>query len=149
MWTRSGLARICFILTWGSLLPTGCRAPPHTIDLLQAKSLSPLVREVAERFEKNHPNAVIRAEAYSNLNAIYKVGAFGKPYDLVATADYRLIQRFLMPSPVSTAYRFLGNKIVLATASNRWLASTASNLYWKENWHEELSSRTYRYGDYK
>ena len=84
---------ICAVLIPSLVLLLSCSGPERII-IFHAGSLSMLVERVIERFQANHPNVVIHAEASGSLDAVRKVSELKKPCDLVATADWRLIERF-------------------------------------------------------
>lgn len=126
------------------VLLTSCSSQEKIL-FFHAGSLSPLVRQVSERFQKDHPGVVVHSEASGSLDAIRKVTELGKPCDLLATADRRLIQRFLMPQHTSTVYEFLGNELVLASVK---APLTTGQLPSQRRllWYEELFVRKHSYG---
>ena len=113
----------------------------ETITIFHAGSLSPLIDEVAERYQKNHPGIVVYREASGSLDAIRKVTELGRRGDLLATADSRLIERFLIPEHASTLYEFLGNELVLATAKRSLAPGSSPTL-----WYERLLAKESSYG---
>ncbi len=111
--------------------------------VFHAGSLSPLIQETFHRFRQNHPGVVLQSEASGSLDAIRKITELNKPSDLVAVADYRLIEKI---SQVPRYYIFLGNELVLATAKQEFLPGPPGKKGWEENWSEIISSGEYTYG---
>ncbi len=134
---------LAFVLLLASVSFMGCGTPDGTVVVLHAGSLSPLIRETFHRFRQNHPGVVLQSEASGSLDAIRKITELNKPSDLVAVADYRLIERL---SQVSRYHIFLGNELVLATAKKDLLPGPPDNKVWEENWSEMISSGEYTYG---
>lgn len=110
--------------------------------MFHAGSLSQLIEKVAERFQQNHPQVIIQSESSGSLDAIRKITELNKSCDMIAVADYRLIERFLRPH-VTLNYVFLGNQLVLATAKREIVQDLSD---WGENWYEKISSAEYSYG---
>ena len=134
---------------WAVLIPSlvlllSCSGPERII-IFHAGSLSILVQRVIERFQANHPNVVIHAEASGSLDAVRKVSELKKPCDLVATADWRLIERFLVPQYSSAVYQFLGNELVVAMAKKS-IQKAGNPSSGSSTWYDELLTRRYSYG---
>ena len=134
---------LAFLLLLASVFFMGCGNPEGTVVVFHAGSLSPLIQETFHRFRQNHPGVVLQSEASGSLDAIRKITELNKPSDLVAVADYRLIERI---SQVPRYHIFLGNELVLATAKKDFLLGPPDNKVWEENWSEMISSGEYTYG---
>lgn len=137
------LKSFAFLLFLTSVSFMGCGSPEGTVVVLHAGSLSPLIQEAFHRFRQNHPGVVLQSEASGSLDAIRKITELNKPSDLVAVADYRLIERI---SPVPRYHIFLGNELVLATAKKELLPGPPDNKVWEKDWSERISSGEYTYG---
>ena len=134
---------LAFLLLLASVFFMGCGNPEGTVVVFHAGSLSPLIQETFHRFRQNHPGVVLQSEASGSLDAIRKITELNKPSDLVAVADYRLIERI---SQVPRYHIFLGNELVLATAKKELLPGPPDNKVWEEHWSEKISSGEYTYG---
>jgi len=141
----SGILSKCFtfLLLLASVSFMGCGNPKGTVVIFHAGSLSPLIQEAFHRFRQNHPGVVLQSEASGSLDAIRKITELNKPSDLVAVADYRLIERI---SQIPRYHIFLGNELVLATAKKEFLQGPPDNKVWEEHWSEMISSGEYTYG---
>lgn len=126
-------------------LLAACSGSRSEVVIFHAGSLAPLIKELAQRFESNHPDTVILAESSGSLDAIRKVTELGKNCDLAATADELLVERFLVPRG-ARGFLFLGNEMVLATARDDLLSGAEEQRQWKEDWYERLFSGGYSYG---
>ena len=136
--------RLLFILLAAILLPA-CSQPLQSVTVFHAESLSPLIGEATHRFQQNHPGVNIVTESSGSLDAIRKVTELGRPCDVIAVSDHRLIERFLA-ARVGPSYIFLGNEMVLATARSEGFGDDPSQKEWMENWYERLSRGRYSYG---
>ena len=134
---------LVILLLLASVSYMGCGNPEGTVVVLHAGSLSPLIQEAFHRFRQNHPGVVLQSEASGSLDAIRKITELNKPSDLVAVADYRLMERL---SQVPRYHIFLGNELVLATAKKELLPGPHDHKVWEENWSEMISSGEYTYG---
>ena len=132
------------LLVFSPLLLISCSGPERIV-IFHAGSLSTLVQTIIERFQSHHPNVVVTAEASGSLDAVRKVTELRKPCDLVATADWRLIKRFLIPQYSSGGYQFLGNELVLASAKRPVPRNGKANPI-SSTWYDELLTRKYSYG---
>lgn len=112
--------------------------------VFHAGSLSPLFDRMAERFQKDHPGVIVYSEASGSLDALRKITELGKPCDLVASADRRLLQRFLVPRFASSVFEFLGNELVLAAAKESLLPAYGPPT--GTAWYERLATGKYSYG---
>ena len=132
-----------FLFFLGAIFFVGCGNPDGTVVVFHAGSLSPLIQEAFHLFRQKYPAVVLQSEASGSLDAIRKITELNKPSDLVAVADYRLIERI---SQVSRYHIFLGNELVLATSKNEVLLGLPDNKVWGENWSGMISSGEYTYG---
>ena len=81
--------------------------------IFHAGSLSGPLAAVEKAFEKSHPQIDVLREASGSLLAIRKVTDLGKRADLIFSADYRLLPRFLFPHLAERVYVFAENSLVL------------------------------------
>ncbi len=124
----------------------GCQEKRVEVVVFHAGSLSPLMDEMASRFEKNHPDIRVLNEASGSLDALRKITELGRDCDLVATADYRILGDFLPVESIHRAYTFLGNEMVLATGRADLLKTSEERRDWAENWLDRLFQGGYSYG---
>lgn len=126
-------------------VPASCTGKRETVRLHHSKSLAPLIKVLAQRFEANNPHIAISTEAPSDLEALWKVLQGEEAPDLMAVADSRLIQWYLIPKHTSRAYAFLGDEVVLAYLDPEpLLPARWSNP--EDLWLERLASGRHPYG---
>jgi len=88
--------------------------PPRELLAFVDDSLTRSFERLARRFETLHPDCTIRIEGSPGLVAVRKVAELGRRADLVAVADYRVIQRQLMPNHAEWYVCFARNEMVVA-----------------------------------
>ena len=82
--------------------------------IFHAGSLSVPVKQIAQEYEKRHPGTKILLESAGSLVCARKVTELKKPCDIVASADYFVINELLIPDYTSWSIRFATNEIVIA-----------------------------------
>ncbi len=104
-----------FILT---IFLTGCRnksgAKPCEIIIFHAGSLSVPLKQIADEYEKRNPGIKILMEPAGSLVCARKITELKKPCDIIASADYFVIDQLIVPEYASWSVRFATNKIVIA-----------------------------------
>ena len=102
-------------------LLAGCGKPaaPESRKLIiyHAGSLSVPFKKLEGLFEKQHPGVDVQRHAYGSAMAICRVTELKKPADIVASADYRLIDRMMIETKPKWAewnLLFARNAICLA-----------------------------------
>jgi molybdate/tungstate transport system substrate-binding protein len=101
----------------------GCRDQPGdpggaskttTLTIFHAGSLSVPLRELSALYEKRHPNVKVLAEAAGSRDTARKVSDLGRSCDVLASADYRVVENLLMPAHTDFNIRFATGEIVVA-----------------------------------
>ena len=82
--------------------------------IFHAGSLSVPLREISELFQKEHPEIIIKAEASGSRDAARKICDLGRKCDVLASADYRVVEDLLMPNHADFNIRFALNEMVIA-----------------------------------
>jgi molybdate/tungstate transport system substrate-binding protein len=94
---------------------SGCRtSQKREIIIFHAGSLSVPFRELAGEYEKANPGVSVLLEPAGSLVCARKVTELKKPCDIVASADYIVINNLLIPEYASWGIRFATNEIVIA-----------------------------------
>ncbi len=100
------------------LLFCGCRnshnGKPKEIIVFHAGSLSVPFNQLKEVYEKNHPDIKILLEPAGSIVCARKVTELKKPCDIIASADYFVINELLIPEYTKWSVRFATNEIVIA-----------------------------------
>jgi molybdate/tungstate transport system substrate-binding protein len=102
------------------------------IIIFHAGSLSVPFRELAREFEKANPGVSILLEPAGSLVCARKVTELKKPCDIVASADYIVINNLLIPDYATWSIRFATNEIVIAFSDKSKYGSEIDSLNWME-----------------
>jgi molybdate/tungstate transport system substrate-binding protein len=111
------MRRIQLIALLLIIILSGCRngsADKKEIIVFHAGSLSVPFRELAAEYKKRHPGTEILMEPAGSLVCARKVTELKKPCDIVASADYFVINELLIPDYTKWSIRFATNEIVIA-----------------------------------
>jgi molybdate/tungstate transport system substrate-binding protein len=111
--------RLFFILpTLAILFLNGCgnskSVKPVEIIVFHAGSLSVPLKQVKDEYEKKNPNIKVLLEPAGSLVCARKVTELKKPCDIIASADYFVINELLIPDYTKWSIRFATNEIVIA-----------------------------------
>ncbi len=102
--------------------------------IFHAGSLSVPLREVSELFRAEHPGITVKAEAAGSRDCARKISDLGRPCDVLASADYRVVSNLLMGEHVTYNLRFSRNEMVIAyTAESRRSGRVTGG-----NWYDVL-----------
>ena len=102
--------------------------------IFHAGSLSVPFRAISEKFQQSHPNIQIKPEAAGSRACARKISDLKKQCDVMASADYRVIDSLLMPDYADFNIKFALNEMVIAYTED----SRYSEVVTKDNWHEIL-----------
>lgn len=100
--------------------------------IFHAGSLSVPFKELAAEFEKKNPGIKILMEPAGSLVCARKVTELKKPCDIVASADYFVINQLLIPDYTSWSIRFATNEIVIAYNSKSKYSSEIDSSNWRD-----------------
>ena len=104
-------------LSLGALLLAGCGQGASTpLRVFEADSLARPFQQVERLFERQHPGVDVQRESYGSAVAIRQVTELGRPADLVASADYLLIDHMMVSGPGAADWNvlFARNAVVIA-----------------------------------
>jgi molybdate/tungstate transport system substrate-binding protein len=110
--------------------------------IFHAGSLSVPFQKIAKAFEQAYPGTHILLEAAGSVDCARKITDLHKPCDIMASSDYKVITKFLIPKYTSWYLPFAGNEMVIAFTEKSSFAKNIS----KENWIETLLNPEVRYG---
>jgi molybdate/tungstate transport system substrate-binding protein len=112
------------------------------VTVFYAASLSRVMAEIEEDFEKINPQIDLLLEPSGSQIAARKVSELGRQADLVVTADWRVIDEILLPKHARWLIQFAANEMVLAHAEHsRYTEEIAG-----DNWHKVLLRPKVRLG---
>ncbi len=114
----------------------------NTLRIIHAGSLTVPVKEIAEAFKAVNPGVNILTEAWGSKAGARRISDLGYPCDVYISADYRVIDIFLIPGHASWNIPFAGNEMsVVYTPSSRY-----ADVINAGNWHRILLKDDVVYG---
>jgi molybdate/tungstate transport system substrate-binding protein len=118
------------------LLLFGCKNNPKVqtaskLTIFHAGSLSVPFKELADSFKIEHPELNPMMESTGSVDAARKITDLDKNCDLIAVADYLVIENLLIPDHTDWQYGFASNEMVIAYSDGSKNAGkiTADNWY--------------------
>ena len=132
------MKQISKLLVMAVMLSTGC-GNKHVnktdeVIVFHAGSLSVPLNQMKDAYQKKHPDVTIYLEPAGSLVCARKITELKKPCDIMASADYFVINELLIPQYAKWSISFASNEIVIAyTGKSRHSAEISST-----NWPEIL-----------
>jgi len=118
------------------LVISGCGSSgtlrPKEIIIFHAGSLSVPFNQLKNEYEKMHPGIKILLEPAGSLVCARKITELKKPCDIIASADYFVINELLIPQYAKWSIRFATNEIVIAYTDKSKYASEIDNDNWTD-----------------
>lgn len=135
-----------FILFVVLLMLAGCRNQGKTdinqLVIFHAGSLSVPVKMINEAFQKENPDVLIFSEASGSVAAARKITDLNRNCDILLSADYRVIDQFIIPKYGDWNIKFAANEMVIAYTEKSLFGDKIDSL----NWYEILNSPEVKYG---
>ncbi len=100
--------------------------------VFHAGSLSVPFREISQEFEKIHPGVDVLCEAAGSRSCARKVTDLGRPCDVLASADYTVIDTLLIPQHADWNLKFASNEMVIAFRNESRFSKLARHDKWPE-----------------
>ena len=99
--------------------------------IFHAGSLAVPFKQIGEAFSKEHPEVRIMSEVAGSRTCARKISDLGKRCDVMASADYAVIDTLLIPEHADWNIKFAGNEmgLVFHDKSRRSREITTSNWY--------------------
>ncbi len=126
----------------GLVLTTGCpkssdskqAARSTELTIFHAGSLSVPFREVSALFEQRHPGVTVKAEAAGSRECARKISGLGRSCDVLASADYKVVENLLIPEHTDFNIHFATNEMAIVYTHK----SRRANEIRPSNWYEIL-----------
>lgn len=132
--------------TLSSFLQTGCKSnkAPSTgqVIVFHAGSLSVPLKKAAQEYERRKPGITILLEPAGSLVCARKITELKKPCDIIASADYFVIDKMLIPRYTTWSIKFATNEIVIAYQEKSKHSAEINS----ENWTDILLRDDVTYG---
>ncbi|MCF8228688.1 MAG: tungstate ABC transporter substrate-binding protein WtpA [Bacteroidales bacterium] len=110
--------------------------------IFHAGSLSVPFQQIADSFQSIHPHVNILREAAGSVACARKITELNKPCDIMASADYQVINKLLIPEYTDWAIKFASNEMVIAYENH----SRYSDQIHEQNWYKILNKEDVIYG---
>jgi molybdate/tungstate transport system substrate-binding protein len=122
----------------------GCKSgvEKRNLTIFHAGSLSVPFKLMKEEYEKANPQVNIVLEAAGSVASVRKITDLNREADIMASADYRIINEMLLPEFASWNICFAANEMVLACRDDSPVASMIS----QDNWMDVLLQEETYYG---
>ncbi len=110
--------------------------------IFHAGSLSMPFKEIAREFNKLYPDVNVRMEAAGSVASARKITDLGKPCDIMASADYAIIDKMLIPTFADYNIKFASNELCVVYSEK----SRYANQINAKNWMDILLKPDVAYG---
>jgi len=131
-----GLKYIAVPVIMSLLWISGCGSGPHgrqvEIIVFHAGSLSVPFNRLKEEYEKRNPGIRILLEPAGSLVCARKITELRKPCDIIASADYSVINNLLIPEYTRWSIRFATNEMVIAFSDKSKYSSEINSSNWPD-----------------
>ncbi|MGA7827130.1 MAG: tungstate ABC transporter substrate-binding protein WtpA [Geobacteraceae bacterium] len=127
-----------------TMLPQGSAwaEPSGTLIIFHAGSLTVPFAVMEKEFEARYPKVDVQRESGGSTRMARLISEVGKPADLMAAADFQVIDQSLIPAKADFNIRFASNEPVLAyTDASQFAKEINSN-----NWYTILARKGVRWG---
>lgn len=113
-----------------------------TVTIFHAGSLSVPLGDMEKAFEAAHPGVDVQLEGGGSTKMARMISELGKPADIMASADYEVIDKNLVPDFTDINIRFATNQMVLCYTDQSKFASEIN----ADNWYEVLQREGVEWG---
>jgi molybdate/tungstate transport system substrate-binding protein len=136
------LTGIICISTFALFLNKATSASKNKVIIFHAGSLTVPFAKIEKEFEAKNPDIDIIREVSGSVRCARKITELKKPCDIIASADYEVIDHFLIPEYADWKIMFATNQIVLSYTSKSIYANEIN----EKNWYEILLKKDVVWG---
>jgi molybdate/tungstate transport system substrate-binding protein len=111
---------------------TALAEPSGKLVIFHAGSLSVPFADMEKAFEAKYPQVDVQRESGGSTKLARTITELGKPADIMASADYEVIDKMLVPEFAKWNVRFATNQIVLCYTPASKFASEINDKNWAE-----------------
>lgn len=123
-------------------MPQAFAQPKGALVMFHAGSLTMPFEAMEKEFEARYPGVDLQREASGSQAAARKVTDLNKPCDIMASADFKVIDKLLIPKHADWNIRFATNELVLCyTAKSKY-----ANRINAKNWYQILQRKDVVWG---
>ncbi|MFP3870345.1 MAG: tungstate ABC transporter substrate-binding protein WtpA [Syntrophobacteria bacterium] len=125
---------LAVIFSLALVVPQSAAEPTGKVIVFHAGSLTVPFAAMEKEFEARHPNVDILRETGGSTKMARMISELNKPADIMASADFAVIDKSLIPKKANWNIRFAANQLVLAYIATSRFAEEIN----AENWYEIL-----------
>ncbi len=115
------------------IVPAPIFAAPHgVLTIFHAGSLTVPMGAIEKAFEAKYPDVDVQREPSGSSKAARKISDLGKPCDIMAAADYKVIDKLLRPDFTDNNIRFASNRMVLCYTDQSRFADIINEKNWMD-----------------
>jgi len=137
-----GLSWLVWFIADNSWLLTRMEHESKQLIIFHAGSLAVPFKQICQEFKTHHPEVNIIREAAGSRICARKIADLKRPCDIMASADYTVIDNLLIPEYTAWNIKFANNEMVIAFDEN----SRRANHINKENWYDILLEKNVTFG---
>ena len=136
------LSTIVAVVAWLSMIVAfvpgrSLAEPKGRLVIFHAGSLAVPFKAMEKVFEAKYPKWDLQREASGSSKAARKISDLKKPCDIMASADYKVIDKLLIPDFADWNIRFATNQLVLCYTDTSKYANKVN----ADNWYEVLQKK--------
>jgi molybdate/tungstate transport system substrate-binding protein len=120
-----------------TMLLTGTALAKDKVTIFHAGSLTVPFAKIEADFEAMHPDIDVQREAGGSTKMARMISELGKPADIMASADFTVIDKNLIPKHADWNIRFASNQLVLCYTDQSRFADEVN----ADNWTDILGRK--------
>ena len=136
------LAMLMLLLAVMAVPFSGTAVAAETVIVFHAGSLTVPLAQIEKDFEAAHPGIDVLREAGGSTKMARMISELGKPADIMASADFKVIDKTLIPAKAGWNIRFATNQLVLCYTDGSRYADQIN----AENWYDILQKKDVVWG---
>jgi len=133
---------VSILFSFLSLAQTPGKSLSGNLIIFHAGSLSVPMKEIAAAFNKIYPDVKILMESAGSVASARKITDLQKPCDIMASADYAVIDNMLIPAYADWNIQFVSNELSIVYSPKSRYASEINS----KNWFEILMKKDVAFG---
>lgn len=115
-----------------SVLVASSLMAKEDVIVFHAGSLAVPFSQVEKAFEEKYPQYDVKREASGSRAAARKISEIGRPADVMASADYKVIDNLLIPKDAKFNAQFATNEMAIAFTPHSKFADEINSKNWPE-----------------
>ena len=120
-----------------AVLGASCLIGAETVTVFHAGSLSVPFAEIEKAFEAKYPQYDVQRESSGSRAAARKITDIGKSADVMASADYKVIDNLLIPNHAKFNAQFATNEMAIAFTPHSKFAQEITANNWTDIFMKE------------